>query len=179
MVRFSAPLVAAAVSVATAVAGVGPAAAQDDGGDTIDYFSEKTKTPLTYRMEGERTRNQKIVLVSLGGAMLLTIGLAVYFHLESDEASDEVTRLSGSHSGLIYTPEVDDRRQDAIDNRNLATGMYVVSGALLASVVVAFIWTSPDDEIHEYGSSSDSRVSTTPYLAPIEGGLMVGKAWIY
>lgn len=175
MVRLSALVVAAAV----AVVGAGPAAAQDDGAGRLDYFSEQKKTPLTYRMEGERSKKQRIIILSLAGATLLTTGLAVYFHLESDEASGDVTRLSGDPSNLIYTQEVDDRRQEAIDNRNFATGMYVVSGALLLSTVVAFIVTSPDDELHEYGTSGDSRVSTAPYVAPIEGGLMVGKVWAY
>lgn len=179
MVRLPALLVAAAVAAAVAVGGAGPAVAQDDGGGGVDYFSEQKKTPLTYRMEGERTRKHKIVILSLAGGTLLTAGLAVYFHLQSDEASDDVTQLSGDHSGLIYTQEIDDRRQDAIDNRNLATGMYIVSGAVLVSTVVAFILTTPDDEILEYGSSGDSQVSTAPYVAPIEGGLMVGKTWIY
>jgi hypothetical protein len=159
-----------------------PAAAQtgDPAGDQtqLDYFAEQTKTPLTYRVEGTRTRNQKIVLLSLAGATVVAGGLAGYFHLESKHASDDVTEKSGEHSGRTYTPEVDARRQEGVDARTRAIAMYVVGGALLATTLVYYIATSPDDEIRAYESSTTGRVAA-PFLAPVEGGAIAGKAWSF
>jgi len=170
-------------SGAAKVGGTSGADAQVGGtsgadGDSLDYFAEPTKAPLTYRVDGARSRNQKVVLVSLAGATVLATAVGVYFHMDARDATREVEALSGEHTNRVYTPEVDARRQDAVNSGTAATVFYGLGSALLISTVVAFIVTSPPDEIHEYKSGNDSRISV-PYIVPVDGGAMIGKQWTY
>ncbi|RMH41686.1 MAG: hypothetical protein D6689_10355 [Deltaproteobacteria bacterium] len=175
----------AAVGLAVAGALVtAPARAEDagpaGGGDrtSLDYFSEQGQKPLTYWVEPPRTRGQKIVLASLAGATLAAGGLGLYFHLESKRASDEVSRFSGDHSGLVYTDEVDRRRRDALDNRTRAIAMYATGGVLLVGTVAYFIWTSPDPVERSYADDAEEAGRQT-WWTPVPGGAVAGASWTF
>ncbi len=155
-------LASLAVSVAP-----GRAAAQQD------YFTEQTTKPLTYRVDGQRSPKNKLVLSGMAAGTLLFGGLGLYFHLESRDAANDVTAFAGEPTNLIYTPGLDQRRIDADTNKTRATVLYGLGGAALITTIVTYIVTSPPDELREYESSGDSRVAT-PYVVPVEGGAMMG-----
>ena len=143
-----------------------------------DYFTGQKRAPLTYRVDGDRTRDQRLVLASLAGATLIAAGVGVIFHLRSRDATAEVEAFSGEHTNLIYTPYLDGRRDDAERQGTIASVSYSVAGAFLIGTVVTFIVTSPPDRIVEYGTEGKAS-ERSAWLVPIEGGVLGGASWSY
>lgn len=170
-------LAVAAVAAGLVAVGSGRAAAQA-APSSQDYFTEQKSNRLTYRVEGERTRTAKIALWSMAGATLVTGGLGVVFNLQSRDAANDVRALTGEHTGLVYTRELDQRRQDAETYGTVATVFYAVGGALALGTIVTFIVTSPPDRLEEYKSGADSRVAG-PYVVPVDGGAVLGAGWSF
>lgn len=161
----------ALAATATLVALAAPARAQEP-----DYFANQTPTPLTYRIEGERTGTQKIWLVSLAGGAVLAGGLGLYYNLESRDIADEVGTEAGAGPALVYTPEIDERRRTGERYAMRARVLYGLGGALVIATAVYFVWTSPDDRVIAYGSDDD-RPDVT--IAPVRGGAVIGAGWSF
>ena len=161
--------IAAAAAVSVALGVVRPAS-----GD--DYF-QADPDPVTFRLELERTRTQNIALLSLFGGSVVFAGAALAFHLDSRSKADDVS-ATGSHTGHVYTTELDDRRRAAIRSRNLAIGGYAIaSGLAVAGIVLVFV-TDPGTQGYRYGPNGE-MIPVGPHnlVVPVAGGALIGRAW--
>jgi hypothetical protein len=168
MKRF--PLVALIVAAVTLLPA--PASAEED------YFARQPTEPLTYRVEGNRSTTERLVIGALLGGAAVAVGVGVHYHLASRDAADEVTAHSGSPVHLIYTPAVDQRREDGLRFKTNATVSYAIGGGFLVGALVAVLVTSPADELREYGAS-EGKKPAVPVVVPLHGGLLVGGTWSY
>lgn len=151
-------------------------AASGDARADTDYFgNEAPKEGVTFKVEGSRTRTQRIWLGGLGGATALAGGLGLYFHLDSRDASNEVsTSRSTLGAGYTYTLEREATRERALRSRNIAIGAYAVGGVLLVSTIVALVKTQP--------ASAEVRVrSADPAtsVVPLPGGAFAARTWSF
>ena len=144
-----------------------------------DYFGDQQQAALTYRVEGERSNTELIVVGSLIGAGLATGGLGIIFNLKSQSAANDVDAPAGDATSKIYDQSIDDRRQDASRFRTAAIVTYSIGGALFIAGVTAFIITHPPDRLVEYGSEDDQELSAIPVLVPIKGGAVLAKSWSF
>ncbi len=121
---------------------------------------------------GERTSQQKALVGGLAGAGVLLGALGVYFHLDSRDASDEVT--ADGFTGRSWTPD----KQDAVDraerSRTLAAVGYGVGGALLIGAVISLIVTEPKSEITVIRPRA-----AVPTVSPTQGGAVFGGTWSF
>lgn len=147
--------------LALALATPATASAQSVSGDAISFKIEK-----------ERTRRQKITLISLGGAALVFGAVGLGFNLDSRSKSDEVSR-AGAHTGLVWTAEREDTRQAAIRSRNVAIGGYAVGGGLALATAIYYIVTDPGEKEVSYEPGAPVAV------VPVDGGAMVGARWSF
>lgn len=172
-----------APSLAAALAALGlfaaaPASAQD-------YFGRTETDNVSFRIDKERTSEQKILIGSLLGGAVLFGGVGLLFTLDSDSKSNEVSAV-GMHTGRVYTPELEQTRKDALRSRNFAIGSYAVGGALLVATGIAFIATHPGTEelnMEEYQRRHDEErreeSSSRTLITPVRGGALVGRSWLF
>jgi hypothetical protein len=120
---------------------------------------------------GERSTANLATTAGLAGAGVLVGALGLYFHLDSRSLSDEVS--AKVFTGDIWTQDKADKVTEAADDRTGATVSYTVGGALLASALVYYILTEPEDEkvlIH---------TKPTPLIVPQQGGAFLGGEWSF
>jgi hypothetical protein len=170
----AAPLAAAAALVCTAAI-ARPTAAQD-------YFTAKPEE-LHFRIERERTRTQRIVVVSLLGGAAVFAGIGALFSLDYRDKADSI-EATGSHTGRIYTAEIDAKRDDALMARDLSIASFGLGGGLLVAAAVYYVITDPGTQAVRYGPngeivpvSSVSRDATE--IVPVAGGVVVGRRWSF
>jgi hypothetical protein len=124
---------------------------------------------ITIEIPGERTRDNKLLLAGLGAAAVLVSGLGVYWHLDSRDASDEVS--SDELTGKAWT-ETQVALVDRADrSRTRAIVAYSLGGALLIGTLVTYIVTEPE--------STTSVIHTGVAIAPAEHGSggTISKLW--
>jgi hypothetical protein len=149
------------------MAGAGAARAQD-------YF--RAPDPLVFKVDRERSIQDRIVIGSLFGGAVLFGGIGVLFHLDSKRKSDAVSTDSGRHSGKIYSPEIDDTRSAAYRSRNLTIASYALSGGSLIATLVAFVLTDPGHETIQLG---EQHVTPRVHLTPTGDGAVIGTGWSF
>jgi hypothetical protein len=126
---------------------------------------------LTYVEPGSRSDNERIVLYSLFGAAALAGGIGTYFALDSRDLSDEVS-ASGTHTGKVWSAELEQKRKDALSSRHVALWSYGIAGGFAVAGIVAFIATDPDEVGYK-------DYKSTSFVAPLQGGLMAGTGWSF
>ena len=146
-----------------------PMATQADNG----YFSKGEKQ-LVFEEEGERTRTEKITLLSLGGATILAGAVGTYYLLDSQTLSDEIS-ASGMHTLKTWDQDLEDTRLDALRSSKIATVALGMSGAFAAATIVAYIITQPDTEV----GYQDWQTKNVPSIAPTRGGLVMSQGWSF
>jgi hypothetical protein len=144
-----------------------PVSALAQGG----YFTEGDKH-LTYKQAGSRSRNEMIVLLSIFGTAAVAGAVGTYFALDSQSKSVEVS-ASGVHTGRAWSADLDETRKDALRSRTVAQVSFGVTGALMLGGAIAFIITSPDDELFY------QNWQTRSFIAPIDSGLVAGSGWSF
>lgn len=167
----------AALTIAVVVLSMvaAPLAAQAD--DT-DYFGkDRPKDELTYRVDRSRTKKQRVVIASLLGGSLVFAGLGLYFHLDSRDKADELS-AAGSHTGQVWTQEREDTRNSGRTSGRLAIGGYVLGGALMIAAGVALVMTQPGSELVKVDDSA-TKPAVPVSIAPVRGGAIVGKGWVF
>ena len=148
-----------------------------------DYFGgDAPPEEITYRTDKPRTRNQRILLVSLFGGAAVFGGAGLAFHLDSRSKSDAVSAV-GDHTGRVYTDELDATRRGALRSRTLAIVGYGAGAACLTAAVIAFFVTEPDTEVVTMGKDKNKPPTPTPTVpmsvTPLPGGALVGTAWTF
>ncbi len=148
--------------------------------DQPDYFGKRgVPADVSFRQAKPRTRKQHIILASLFGGAVLFSGVGLYFHLDSRDASNEVS-LAGGTPSATYDQGVADVRDRAFRSRALAIVGYSIGGAFLVATFVAMAMTQPGDEIVTIDNAPKAPAKTIPVsIAPTRGGAIVGKAWSF
>jgi hypothetical protein len=150
--------------------------------DSNDYFGKDAPDEhISFQVDKSRTKKQKIVIASLAAGAVVFGGTGLLFHLDSRSAANEVGAV-GLHTGMTYTPELDDTRSRAYSSRTFAIVGYSVGGAFVVATVVALIVTQPGSERYTVGSDEDE--SSPPVVSgltvvPAVGGAYVGGTWSF
>lgn len=120
---------------------------------------------IRIEVPGERSRNNKLALAGALGLGVLGSAVGVYYHLDSRDASREVS--ADIITGKAWTHTQVDAVERAAQSRTRAAIGYGIGGAFVIGTIVAFIVTEPEAET--------SVIRTT--LVPTRGGAVVAKGW--
>lgn len=145
------------------------------GARADDYFGGEDDGRVVYRIDKDRSKNERLVIAGLAGGAVLFGGIGLLFHLDSRSASNEVSAV-GDHTGRAYTAELEDTRSDALRSRNLAIVSYSIGGALVVSSVVALLLTEPGAELVTVGTEAQPAPLS---ITPLPGGAAVGGTWSF
>ena len=124
---------------------------------------------IVVEIPGERSSANLALLGGLTGGALLFGGLAVYFHLDSQSISSELS--ASMPTGKPWSPALQKKDQQASDDRTRAAVLYSIGGAMLIGAVVTYIATEPDSEtqvIHPHTA-----------VQPTQGGALVSHWWSF
>jgi len=124
---------------------------------------------IVVEVPGERSTSNKLLTGTLAMAGLVAGSLGLYWHLDSREASDEVT--ADAFTGRSWSVEDVEQVDRADRSKTLATVGYAVGGSLLVAAVVTFIVTEP--------ASDRSVIRTGAIVSPTSGGAIVGRMWSF
>lgn len=141
-----------------------------------DYFNQDSA--IQFKVDKERSKENKIVLLSLGGGAVLFGGIAGLFALHSQSQSDKVSQI-GMHSGLTWSADLDDTRKSALRSRTLGWVSAGIGGALLISTAVYFIITDPGTETITLDDQQPTSSSGQMLFGPTDGGFSVGRVWSF
>lgn len=145
------------------------------GAHADDYFGGEENGRVVYRIDGSRTKRQRVIIGALAGGAVAFGGIGLLFHLDSRSASNEVSAV-GDHTGRTYTQALDDERSRAVRSRKLAIAGYAVGGALVIGTAIALVLTEPDAELIRV----DDQPQPSPVsVAPLPGGAVVGGTWSF
>ncbi|MCP4449260.1 MAG: hypothetical protein GY811_28600 [Myxococcales bacterium] len=155
--------------LAGAVLASGTSAHADDG-----YFGPSEKQ-LTFKEEGERTRTQKITLLSLAGGAVLAGAVGGYFMLDA-QTQGEMVSASGMHTLKAWSEDLADTRNDALRSNTIATVSFGVGGAFAAATIVAYMITQPEMKV---GYQDWQSKRSLPSVAPTAGGIVMSQGWSF
>jgi hypothetical protein len=130
---------------------------------------------IVVRYTPDRSRQNITLLALLGGSSVLFGAVGLYFHFDSQTASDEVS--AKSFTGHPWTPERQARFDEAHRSRDIAITTYAIGSALLLTTAVVYMLTEP--ELVETVITPHTKVRTRPsaLVAPVKGGALVGGSW--
>lgn len=152
-------------------AGPPPARAQGD------YFGKDApEEKVTFRKYKDRTPGQRLVIGSLFAGAALFSGIGVYFTLDSRSKANDVGAV-GEHTGLIYTPEIDETREGALRSRKFAIVSYTIGGVFLAGAIAALYVTDPGSEVVSIGDEEPPKPPVPVSVTALPGGAMVEGTW--
>jgi hypothetical protein len=117
---------------------------------------------------GERSRNNKLMIGGTFGAAVIVGAIGGYFHLDSRDASNQVS--SSIPTGKPWTPARAELVDRAESSRSAAIVAYSVGGAIVVGAIVAYIMTEP---------KSETSVIRTTAIAPTDGGAVVTTGWSF
>ena len=150
--------------------------------DSNDYFGKDAPDEhVSFHIEKSRTKKQKIRLAILGAGAVLFGGAGLLFHLDSRSASNEVGAV-GTHTGRVYTSELDDTRDRAYSSRTFAIVGYSIGGAFAVATIVVAILTQPGTERYTVGQEEEGAVppvTSGVSVSPTNGGAYVGGTWSF
>ncbi len=162
-----------AIVCGLALSWASPRLARADG----DYFGKDApEDKITFRKYKERTSKERLVIGSFFAGTALFAGVGAYFTFDSRSKANEVG-VVGGHTGLIYTRDLDDTREDALRSRNLAIASYAIGGLFLAGAIVALYLTDPGSEVVSIGDEKPPKPPVPVSMTAIPGGAMIGGSW--
>jgi hypothetical protein len=136
-----------------------------------EYFSDGKKQ-LAFNEEGERSKDQKVVLFSLAGAAVVTGALGAYFARDSQKLSDEVSATQ-FHTGVAWSKAHQDTYDDALTSRKVALVTLGISASFVLGTIVTYVITEPDEKVGYQDWQTRLRAN------PVEGGFVVGQGWTF
>ncbi len=146
-----------------------PSLASADG-----YFGDGTKQ-LTYKEEGDRSKAQRITLLSLAGATVVVGAVAGYYALDSQSLSDEVS-ASAIHTQHPWTQDRENTRASAERSAKIAKVSLGISGGFALATIVAYIVTQPSETM---GYQDWQAQHALPTITPSAEGLMLAQGWTF
>jgi hypothetical protein len=126
---------------------------------------------IQVEIPGERSKNNKILVASLGAAGVIASALGVYWHLDSRDASKEVS--ADYFTGEAWTDEKVDLVDRADRSKTRATIAYSLGGALIVGAIATWILTAPESQTTIIRTGG---VAVTPTH---DGGGMVTGMWSF
>lgn len=136
-----------------------------------EYFSDGKKQ-LAFNEEGERSKNEKVLLLSLAGAAVVTGGVGAYFARDSQTLSNEVSATQ-FHTGEAWSKSHQATYDDALSSRTLSLVSLGISATLVLGTIAAYVITQPDETVGY--RDWQTRLQATP----VEGGAVVGQGWSF
>jgi len=126
---------------------------------------------ITIEVPGERSRNNKLVIGGVAAAGAIVSVLGVYWHLDSRDASNEVS--ADAFTGKAWGDDEIALVDRAERSKTRATVAYSIGGALLIGAVAAWIFTAPKSET--------AIIRTGVIVTPPDhgGGGVVSKMWSF
>lgn len=135
--------------------------------------SKRTRVDdIVVKSRPDRPTKSVIVLAAAAGVSVIVGGVGVYYHLDSRDASNEIN--AHKHTGVAWTAEKQDTYDRAHSSAVAAGVFYGIGGALLIGTAIAYMITEPAEEttiLHPHTS--------TPVVAPTQGGAIVGGMWSF
>jgi hypothetical protein len=135
------------------------------------------QTPATKPREievevpGERSQNNKILLASIGAAGVIASALGVYWHLDSRDASKDVS--ADYFTGEAWTEDKIDIVDRAERSKTRATIAYSIGGALIVGAIATWILTAPESE------TTIIRTGGVVVTPTHDGGGIVTRMWSF
>ncbi|MBA3500012.1 MAG: hypothetical protein M4D80_33980 [Myxococcota bacterium] len=126
---------------------------------------------IEVEIPGERSQNNKILIASIGAAGVIATALGVYWHLDSRDASKEVT--ADYFTGEAWSDEKVGLVDRAERSKSRATIAYSLGGALVVGAIATWIFTAPKSETAVIRTGG---VAITPTH---DGGGMVTRMWSF
>lgn len=120
---------------------------------------------------GERTLNNKLLVGGLTAAGVIAGALGVYWHLDSRDASNEVS--ADAYTGKAWTDEQVGLVDRADRSKTRATIAYSLGGAILIGAIATYILTEPASE---KAIIRTGGVGVTPTE---HGGTLVTRMWSF
>ncbi len=136
-----------------------------------EYFSDGKKQ-LVFREEGERSKNEKVVLFSLAGTALLTGAVSTYYALDSRDLSDKVSATQ-FHTGTSWTAGRQNIYDDALRSRNIALVSLGLSASFVMATIVTYLVTEPDEKL------GYQDWQTRLVAKPTKDGFILGQGWSF
>jgi len=137
-----------------------------DGPVLQPHFRSKE---IVVEVPGERTRMNKLTLLSLTAAGAIVGGIGLYYHLDSRSASNEVS--ADEFTGRSWTADNDALVDRADRSKTRAAIAYTAGGLLVTAAIVALIATEPKSET--------AVIRPGAMIAPTAGGAMLGGMWSF
>ncbi|HLL24033.1 MAG TPA: hypothetical protein VK427_17995 [Kofleriaceae bacterium] len=126
---------------------------------------------LQVEIPGERSSNNKLFVGGLAAVGLIGSALGVYWHLDSRDASDEVS--ADAFTGDAWNEDSIALVDRANRSKTRATVAYAVGGAFLVGALVTWIVTEPTSEVAVIRTGGVA-IAPTP-----DGGTLVTKLWSF
>lgn len=136
-----------------------------------NYFTDGKKQ-LVFREEGSRSHTEKVVLLSLAGAAVVSGAVGTYFALDSQDLSDKVS-ASQFHTGQAWTSQRQDIYDDALSSRKIAMVSLGIGGSMVLATIVAYLITEPDEKV----GYQDWQTGLT--AQPTKDGFMLAQGWTF
>lgn len=121
---------------------------------------------ILVEIPGERSFENKAILVGVLGAGLVVGAVGVYFNLDARDAADAVS--ADRPTGRAWTAERAALVERADRSSTRAGVAYAVGGALVAGAIIGWIVSAPKIE---------RTIIRTGMVAPTRGGAVVGGTW--
>lgn len=126
---------------------------------------------IKIEVPGERSRNNKLVIGGVAAAGAIVSLLGVYWHLDSRDASNEVS--ADAFTGKAWGDDEIALVDRAERSKTRAIVAYSIGGAMLVGAVAAWIFTAPRSET--------AIIRTGVIVTPPDrgGGGVVSKMWSF
>jgi len=139
-----------------------------------DYFKNANDgSAIKLRREKSRTPAQKLAIGGLLLGAAISIGVGVYYNLDSREAANEVS-ANDDLTGETWTPALQDTYDRAGDSGTIAMVGYALGAMFLGGAIFAAWQTQPGEEQVTI-VLAPRRAGAT--VTPMVGGAMVNGAW--
>ena len=126
---------------------------------------------IKIEVPGERSRENKMIVGGIAAAGVIASALGVYWHLDSRDASKQVS--ADYFTGKAWNDDRVDLVDRAERSKTRATIMYSIGGALIIGAIAAWIYTEPKSETQIIRTGG---VALTPTE---DGGGLVSRMWSF
>jgi hypothetical protein len=152
-----------------------PAYGERPDADTRNFAAPRGKDVIIIAYPDRTTKNL-VTIGALAGAGVVAGAIGLYFHIDSRDASDEVS--AHNFTGKPWTQERQDAYDRAHSSATAAEVLYGIGGALVLATAVVYIVTEPKAETMTIHPHADYKPSAL--VAPLRGGgAIVGGAWSF
>ncbi len=141
-----------------------------------DYFGKGEKQ-IAIAQEGDRSSDERTLLLSLFGGALLLGGVGTYYALDSQTLSNKVT-ATRAHTNTAWTQQLGDIHNDATRSAAIAKVSFGIGTGLLVAGIATYILTTPDENVSY--TEVQARLGSMPSLTIVpDGGVFIQQSFSY